>query len=401
MSVTQKEANTHDFKAILLILSLKRVPCALNVATHDMVDGEGTHYLLRMRDGKTSFLLDESEREEEPQFDRSAYVNDREIEGSDVDDYAEDIEIARKHIVKLVAAIYGAKVTRTRLRFGIVNRPGGLYLTDGWVETGHNSFFDFLFRDYENAEQAFTEFLCTEIILKQKQPHDVCFSGFDDCKEPKYKVDWLLVVVWRAKRMFPAVDGCRIYDVVKARLANIDPRLAKADANVCICCVSLYAEEEQHHQHGETMRHAEKRTTPIFYEQIFQAQERAMGRRRALRPDAPEDEPYCFNINFVKNPYRGRGLRPRAPLPPPDPRPVPAIPRPSSHVKRLMQGNYCVIAHDAVAKGLRVSKTRQGPRLEAVKRTRQSYSEKQAARIYGTEPFSYKFIGSPVYRRWK
>ena len=54
---------------------------------------------------------------------------------------------------------------------------------------------------------------------------------------------------------------------------------------------------------------------------------------------------------------------------------------PSSRVKHLMQGNYCVIARGAVTKELHVSNTRQGPRLEAVKKTRESYSEKQATRI--------------------
>lgn len=392
MSETGNETRTHDFKAILLILAMKHVPCELNVAGQDMVDGEGTPYVLYFHKGIPEITRDDSFKPPLPEFDTNVYINDREIECTDEDASTNQIDIVRKHIMKLVSAVYGARVVHLRLRFGIERGTKSLYLTDGWVETAHNIFFDFLFRDYENAEQAFTELLCTEVILRQKQPQDVCFSGFDDCKEPKYRVEWLLIVAWRAHRMFPAVDGSRIYDVVKTRMSSIDSRLAKSEVPACICCVSLYAEEQQHHRHAETTNYGAKRTAPIFYEQMFEAQERAMGRERALHPDRPDNSPYCFNINFVRNPYRGKVPRPRAPLPPPDPHPIQKIPRPSSQIRRLMEGNYCVIATESISKGLRLSKTRGGPRLEPVKRTRQSYSEKRAAKIYGREPFSYTFI---------
>lgn len=358
-----------------------------------MTDAGSNPYYLFFKDGKSKMTRHEPDNLDEIEYEATGSIIDRRVEGDIVDhDPLREID---GFIRNILTGVFGTPVTSLELSFGVYNDT--LYLVDGSAETARNPFLSRIFEGIERGEAAFAEFICEEILIARQQQQTSCISAFDTCQEAHYKVPWILVLLFRAREVFPSIDPGRLYTVIKTRISGINKAMAKAEVNACISCVSMYEAEQQFHQTDKARTRTRKKSKPVFYDQFFHAQERALGKESVRFPADPKDDPYCFRLNISNTPYDKKAIGPVQPALPPQRQPVKPLARPTTAVRRLLKEHipHTVAPPSAAARGMRVSKSRSGPRLEDVElivRTRKSYAEKKVPSLYGKQPFGYDFL---------
>lgn len=379
-------------KPIINATLATRCPISFEMQPKTMIDTNDEIITVIIINGKAE-IIPPSEPEQ-IYFDKIVDLENKTIEGDDIDDYVAEIAGIAEFLRSTIAALYEIQIMEIKLQFGIIEEEHLLYLIDGSVKTSFNIYADNVFGN----DELFVDFMIEFMSRKQTSK---CFTNYSDCLKPKYKVQKLIVMLYHAQQLYPNILPSNLHKIIKTRIKKFNPDILKQKVNVCITCCHMYSAEKRIHQGSKLTVKLPVKDNPVFFESLFQTQQKVYGEKSALiltRED-PLTKPQAFAITLAENPYGEACIEwPKPPIPPPK-QVIGYIPRPNYITRRLCSEN----AMREVAPDIPEHKFRKNPPLPNIPKTktRASYSQKKAPKLYSKQPFSYSFLNSDNIKRHK